>query len=104
MTRLARERDCSALRWSLLGSGAWVGAEFAVVLISGLVYAVGVALFDWPEPMPAGFKALAYLLSLIAALLSATFISRLLMRIPKEQARLEPPLPPQFTPESDHAS
>jgi len=38
MTRLARQRGRSALRWSLVGIGAWLGAEFAVIFAGGIVY------------------------------------------------------------------
>ena len=40
MTQLARERQRSALAWSLLAIGAWVGAEIAVGVGVGLVYAI----------------------------------------------------------------
>ena len=38
MTRLARERNRSALAWSLMGVGAWLGAELFVLFGAGLIY------------------------------------------------------------------
>jgi hypothetical protein len=103
MTRLARERGLSAWRWSLLGIGAWLGAEFAVALGAGLVYAVGSEFFDWPQPVPPGFKALSYLLALVAALLSVTLVSKILMRQSNRHLPV-PPSPPEFPTESSNAN
>ena len=41
MTRLARERNRSALAWSLMGVGAWLGAELFVLFGAGLIYGTG---------------------------------------------------------------
>jgi hypothetical protein len=102
MTRLARERGRSALRWSLAGIGAWVGAELAVLLSAGIVYGVGAELLDWPMPVPSGFKALAYLLALLAALLSATLVSRILTRKRSGGSLLPPPPPRDFSQEFEN--
>ena len=96
MTSLARERGRSALRWSLLGIGAWIGTEFAVIVGAGLLYEIGTVVADWPMPIPSGFKVLAYLLALVAALLSTTFVSRILTGLPRESAYRVPPPPPSF--------
>jgi hypothetical protein len=101
MTRLARERHRSALRWSLLGIGAWVGAEFVVLFASGILYAVGAIVMGWPMPIPGGVKLVVYVLALGAALLSVTIISRILTRKPKEARFLTPPPPPDFHSESN---
>ena len=101
MTRLARERGRSALGWSLLGIGAWVGAELIVLFGAGLLYGIGEAVLGWPMPIPAGFKVLAYVLALVAALLSATLISRILMRPRTEKHFPVPPRPPEFSRESE---
>lgn len=96
MTRLARERSRSALRWSLLGMGAWLGAELLVLFGFGLVYGVGIEIAGWPTPIPAGLRMAVYVAALVAALLSATMVSRILTRKPKEQTFLSPPPPPDF--------
>ena len=101
MTRLARERGRSALGWSLLGIGSWVGAELVVLLGAGFLYGIGEAIWGWPMPIPAGFKALAYVLSLVAALLSATLVSRILMRTSAEKHFPAPPPPPEFSREPE---
>lgn len=103
MTRLARKHGQSALRWSLLGIGAWLAAEFAVLITAGVIYALGVEVLDWPTPMHPGYKGLAYLLALIAALLSPTLVSRILTRKSKQNFSTPPP-PPNFPEESQHAN
>jgi len=103
MTRLAREHGQSALRWSLLGIGAWLAAEFAVLITAGVIYALGVEILDWPMPIHPGYKGLAYLLALIAALLSPTLVSRVLTRKSKQKLSAPPP-PPEFQQESQHAN
>jgi hypothetical protein len=100
MTRLARERNRSALLWSLLGSGSWVAAEFLVLFTVGTVYGLGELVFAWPEQIPPGLKIVSYVLSLAAALLASTIVSRILTRQPKTGAYSLPPEPPVFLPES----
>jgi hypothetical protein len=97
MTRLARERNRSALRWSLLGMGAWIGAEFFVALAFALIYEIGVDLWDWPRPEPAGLRLLSYFLALVAALGSATIVSRVLMSKSAKKFFPAPPPPPKFS-------
>jgi Kef-type K+ transport system membrane component KefB len=97
MTRLARERNRSALRWSLLGMGAWIGAEFFVAIAFALIYEIGAAVLDWPRPEPVGLRVLSYFLALVAALGSTTIVSRVLMSKSKEQSFPVPPPPPKFS-------
>lgn len=104
MTRLARERGLSAVRWSFLGIGAWLLAEVAVMVGAGIVYGMGVALLGWPEPVAPGFRVLSYLLALIAALVSTTIVSRILMKIPAEESFPAPPPPPEFRAESQRGN
>lgn len=104
MTRLARERGRSAVRWSFLGIAAWLGAELAVMFGAGIVYGLGEALLDWPEPIAPGFKVFSYLLALVAALISTTIFSRILMRIPVAESLASPPPPPEFSGESQRAN
>lgn len=49
MTQLARERNRSALAWSLIAIGAWIGSELFVGLIYGLIQAIGIEFWGWPE-------------------------------------------------------
>ena len=100
MTRLARERNRSALLWSLLGSGSWVATEFLVLFSIGTAYGFGEVVFDWPAQIPPGLKVVSYVLSLAAALLASTIVSRILTRQPKTEAYALPPEPPVFSPES----
>ncbi|SRR5258708_39109795 len=102
MTRLARERNRSALGWSLIGAGAWIAAEITVGFAVGLLHAVGILLWGWPRQSP-GLSILTYILALSAALISVTIVSRILTHRPREQTVRLPPPPPDFqTSEQSH--
>jgi hypothetical protein len=95
MTRLARERNRSAMAWSLIGIGAWLAAEMAVGFAVGFVHAIGILRWGW-QRQSSGFSILTYVLALSAALISVTIVSRLLTRKPREQTFRLPPPPPEF--------
>ena len=95
MSQLARERNRSALAWSFIGIGAWIGAELLVGLSIGLFYGLGVVMWDWPEDSAAP-NAIAYVAALIAALLSVQGVSRILRNLPREEDLAPPPAPPEF--------
>jgi Kef-type K+ transport system membrane component KefB len=95
MTKLARERKRSALAWTFIAVGAWIGAELVVGVALGFFYAMGVELWGWPEQSP-GFNFLMYFLALAAALISVTIVTRILSRQPIEEILPEPPPPPEF--------
>jgi protein-S-isoprenylcysteine O-methyltransferase Ste14 len=98
MTRLARERNRSALAWSLLGIAAWIGAELVVVFTFTFVYQMGVLTAGWTDPEPAGLRFLTYLLALAAALAAVTMASRFLgSRSATPQSLPAPPPPPTFS-------
>ena len=101
MTRLARERNRSALKWSLLGVATWTVAEFVVLLGFGMLYGIGAFAFGWPIPVPAGIKLIGYILGLVAALLSITIVSRILTRTPRRELFPTPPPPPDFPSETN---
>jgi|SRR5215213_540142 len=94
MSRLARERNRSAVGWSLLAIAAWIGSEILVVLIYSIIYETGIEHWGWPEQPPLGVVFVVYLLSLASAILGAAFIRRVLRSIPVSQPL--PPPPPQF--------
>ena len=94
MTRLARERNRSAIAWSLMGVGAWIAAELVVGFTAGLIYAIGVEFWGWPS-QSTGFNLLVYLIALAGALGSVTIVSRILTRQPRGELFLPPPPPPQ---------
>ena len=96
MTRLARERNRSALAWSLIGIGAWVGAEFAVALGIGLIYGLSAFFMGWPEEVPPGLRLMTYILALIAAIVSVTLVKRILRSKDANQTLPLPPAPPSF--------
>jgi hypothetical protein len=89
MTRIAREQNRSALAWSLLGIGTWIGAEIFVAFGLTLIYEAGVAAADWTTPEPAGLRFATYLLGLVAAFLSVTGLRRLLES--KGPSQYQPP-------------
>ncbi|MFN2598400.1 MAG: hypothetical protein ABR563_14565 [Pyrinomonadaceae bacterium] len=102
MTRLARERNRSAVAWSLLGIAAWIGAEFGVAFGFGIVYALGAILFGWEPKMSDGLRVLLYVMALAAAIGGFTLVRYVLLRksaYPSESHPgflTPPPPPPQF--------
>jgi hypothetical protein len=95
MTRIAREQNRSALAWSLIGIGTWIGAEMLVVFTLTVIYQIGIAAADWADPEPAGLRFVTYLLGLVAAVLAVTGLTRFLES--KRRTRYQPPPPPVFS-------
>jgi len=102
MTRLARERNRSAWRWSLIGIGAWIGGELVAGFAVGLIHGIGIMLWGWPVRSP-GFSALTYILALAGALISVTIVSRILVGKSTEESFPSPPPPPEFHQTSEPA-
>ena len=94
MTGLARERNRSALAWSLLGIGAWIGSEFFVGFTFALIYEVGAVMWGWPKPERAGFVLLTYLLALAGAVVGVTIVTRILRSKSTDDSFPVPPPPP----------
>ena len=82
MTRLARERNESALQWTLATMGVWIGAEFVVgAAVVFLIFTCS-ATFGVPQN-PGRVSPLADFPALIAALVSAEFMIRRLRAKPR---------------------
>lgn len=96
MTQLARERNRSALAWSVMAIGAWIGTELAIFAGFGFIYALGMELWGWEEPSPAA-QFIIYLLALGAAILSVTVVFRILRAKPRHDVFPTPPPPPKFS-------
>ena len=94
MSQLARERNRSAVGWTLAAIAAWIGAELLVIFVYQVIYQIGVDQWGWPENEPRGLLFLIYLLALGAAIMGATIVRRVLRSIPATQPL--PPPPPQF--------
>ena len=97
MSQAARERHRSALLWSLIGVGVWLFTEFFVAVALVFGYAIAAAAFDWPEQFPAGFRFLAYIVSLVAALITVSLVRRQLLATPPANLYNSPPPPPTFS-------
>lgn len=95
MTRLARERNRSAVTWSLMGIGAWIGAELFVGLGMGILHGVGITLWGWPLHWQA-YSIVTYILALVGALISVTIVSRILSNKTAHESFPVPPPPPDF--------
>ena len=96
MTQLARERKRSAVGWSVLAIGAWIGAEVGVFTCAGIVYEVGIEFWGWEEPTT-GAQVVIYLLALGTAILSVTVVYRILRAKPRHEVFPIPPPPPKFS-------
>jgi hypothetical protein len=81
MTRLARERNRSGLKWSLAAIGVWLGVEIVVGIVLELLIVLSSYLFGTPEE-PEKVLGVAYFLALVAALISGEFMIRRLRAKP----------------------
>ncbi|HSB27087.1 MAG TPA: hypothetical protein VLE19_04510 [Pyrinomonadaceae bacterium] len=97
MSQLARERQRSALAWSLIGIAAWLGAEIVVMFGIGMTYAIVsiVREGDISEEFPPVLRAVSYILALGAAIGSFLLAKRFLASRP-HPAFEPPPPPPSF--------
>jgi len=97
MSELARERQRSAVAWSILGIAAWLGAEIAVGLGVGIIYVIVTVVQGGKieEDLPTGITVLSYVLALGAAIGSFLLVKKILSTraIPQYDP---PPLPPKF--------
>ncbi|HKS28844.1 MAG TPA: hypothetical protein VJS44_13550 [Pyrinomonadaceae bacterium] len=96
MSALARERNRSALAWSLIGIAAWLGAEIIVIMTFVLIYEIGVVLMGWPEEMPALPRLAMYVAAIAAAIGGVTIAKRILSSKSRDNSFPMPPPPPQF--------
>ena len=96
MTQLARERNRSAVGWSVLAIGAWIGAEVGVFAAAGILYGIGSVFWGWEEPST-GAQLGIYLLALGTAILSVTVVFRILRAKPRHNVFPAPPPPPKFS-------
>ena len=97
MTQLARERNRSAVGWSALAIGAWIGSEVGVFAAAGILYGIGTVLWGWEEELSTGAQLLIYLLALGTAILSVTVVYRILRAKPRHDVFPSPPPPPEFS-------
>ena len=95
MTRLARERHRSPVKWTAIAIVSWLGAEIFVGLAIGFIHGLGVVFFGWPT-QSTGISLLTYILALVAALVSVTIVSRILSNKPIDEELPVPPPPPDF--------
>ena len=96
MTRAARQRNRSALGWSLIAIAAWVGTEFFVALLLGLIYAFVAVFLEWPLELPLGLRFLRYVIALGAAIISVSIVKRYLIASSQVRSFPSPPPPPRF--------
>lgn len=80
---LAKERNESALKWSLAAIGAWIGAEFAVGIILVVLWIILVRTGVAPRGTTLNILYIVnYLLVIGAAALGATLVVRQLRKKP----------------------
>jgi len=81
MTRLARERNRSGLKWTLATIGVWLGVEFVVGFVVAFFIFLSAYLWGTPED-PEKVSGIAYFPALVAALISGEFMIRRLRAKP----------------------
>jgi peptidoglycan/LPS O-acetylase OafA/YrhL len=97
MSALARERQRSAVAWSILGIVAWLSAEIAVGVGVAIIYVI-VTLVQGgkiEEDLPAGITLLSYVLALGSAIGSFLIVKKILSSRPLPSYDPPPP-PPTF--------
>jgi len=83
MTKLARQRKLSALRWSLYATGAWVGAEIGVIFLLVLGSFITFAIWRFPaDPEQFSSSPYVYVPGLIAGIVAAELMIRRLSAKP----------------------
>ncbi|GAC1446564.1 MAG: hypothetical protein NVSMB56_06450 [Pyrinomonadaceae bacterium] len=90
--RLTRERERSALAWSMVAIIAWFGTELFVLLALSIVYAIVAAIKGW-QSEPSGLIFLFYVIALVSAIGSAEIVCRVLQARPLHDATPPPPPP-----------
>jgi len=97
MSQLARERQRSAVAWSLIGIGAWIGAEILVIFGIGVTYGIVSIMTegDVSAEFPPALRLLTYVFGLGAAIGSFLLTKRFLTSRPGP-AFEPPPPPPSF--------
>jgi hypothetical protein len=94
MSRLAKERNRSAVGWSLIAILAWLGAESIVLFCYVFVLVIGEDRWGWRERPPIFLGLFAYVLALAAAVVGAEVVRQVLTSLPTHEP--PPPLPPKF--------
>jgi hypothetical protein len=97
MSQLAKERNRSARLWAILGIFAWVGGEFVVFFLFGVVSTVGELAGLWTVQDLGGYAILLYIAAIGAAIGSFAFVRRILRSLPVEEDAESPPAPPTFS-------
>ena len=94
MSQLARERERSAVAWSLIGIAAWLGAEIVVIFGIGVTYGIVSLMTEGniSEEFPPLLRLLTYVLGLGAAIGSFLLTKRFLTS--KARPAFQPPPPP----------
>ena len=75
MTRLARERNRSGLKWSLAAIGVWLGVEVVVGIVVAFLIVLSSYLLGTPED-PESVSAVPYFPAFVAALISGELMIR----------------------------
>ena len=81
MTRLARERQRSALAWSAAASAAWIGAEIVVATAIMQAAFSTAGLWGWPRDTES-LMVVAYMPGLLAGLVASEVVKRYLVSRP----------------------
>ena len=99
MSRLAKERNRSAVAWSIFGILAWFGAELVVFVLVGLGYGIAAAVLGWnvEGEVPSGLVLVSYLVALGAAIGAVMIVRKILSSRAIETYEPLPPPPPTFS-------
>lgn len=83
MRILARERERSALKWTLAAVGAWLGVECLIIFAWVVVSTVSSLLWGWPEDVERSpITFVVYFIALIGGMIGADIVRRRLTAKP----------------------
>jgi hypothetical protein len=83
MRILARERDRSALKWTLAAVGAWLGVECLIVSCWAVISTISSLVWGWPEdPERSPITIVVYFLALAGGMVAADLVRRRLTAKP----------------------
>jgi hypothetical protein len=83
MRILARERDRSALKWSLAAVGAWLGVECLIIFCWVVVSTISSIVWGWPEdPERSPITFVVYFVALAGGMVGADLVRRRLTAKP----------------------
>lgn len=92
----ARDTGRNPILWSIICGGTYVGVQIAAGFGIGVLFEIGVRLWDWNEKLLSDYWLVVNLAAIALSFISVYLIFRFLDRVPDSQPSDLPPPPPTF--------